>query len=175
MIRPFEARDREAVWAVNEANVPEVGSIDAERLDLLIRLSPFLRVVVVEGEVGGFLLGLTQDSVEYPSRNFAWFRERFDRFAYVDRIALAEPARGRGWGPALYHELEAWAREHDLARLCAEVNTVPPNPRSLRFHELFGFRQIARTHPYGPDTEVAMMAYEFDGSGASADEDAELG
>lgn len=180
MIRPFRPTDREAVWAINEANVPEVGSLDSERLDLLIRLSPFFRVVEVDGVVVGFLLGLTHESVEYPSKNFAWFSERFDRFAYVDRIALSEATRGQGWGPALYHEFEAWARAEHLGRLCAEINTIPANPRSLRFHELFGFAVVARTHPYGPDTEVAMVVKDLSPdpgptTKASADEGAVLG
>lgn len=161
MIRPFRAEDRAAVWAINEANVPEVSSLDDEGLDRLIRLSPFLQVVEVDDEIVGFMIGLTQDEVEYPSKNFAWFRNRFDRFAYIDRIALAEAGRGQGWGPALYHRFAGWAMAKELGRLCAEVNTIPPNPRSLRFHELFGFDVVAHENPYGPDAEVAMLTYEL--------------
>lgn len=159
MIRPFRAEDREAVWAINEANVPEVGSVDAERLDLLIELSPYFMVVDVDGGIVGFLLGLTHESAGYPSPNFAWFCGRFDRFAYIDRIALSEAARGQGWGRELYRQFEAWARGRQLERLCAEVNTIPPNERSLRFHEGFGFEALERTNPYGPDTEVVMLTY----------------
>ncbi len=41
--------------------------------------------------------------------------------------------------------------------LAAEVNTEPPNPRSLRFHRRFGFIEVARFRPYGPDAEEAML------------------
>ncbi|MEZ5226999.1 MAG: hypothetical protein R2710_10080 [Acidimicrobiales bacterium] len=65
-------------------------------------------------------------------------------FAYVDRIAIAESeSRDQGWGPALYHDFQAWAVANDRPRLAAEVNTQPPNPRSLRFHEIFGFDEVA--------------------------------
>ena len=42
--------------------------------------------------------------------------------------------------------------------LCAEVNTEPPNPRSLRFHDLFGFDMVAQFEPTGsPEYRVGMM------------------
>ncbi|MDH4075128.1 MAG: GNAT family N-acetyltransferase, partial [Acidimicrobiia bacterium] len=84
--------------------------------------------------------------------------ERHPSFAYIDRVAIDERQRGAGWGPALYREFEAWARESGRSLLCAEVNTEPPNPRSLRFHDLFGFDMVAQFRPYGTnDYRVGMM------------------
>ena len=73
-------------------------------------------------------------------------------------IAIDEGQRGAGWGPALYRAFEAWVKESGRSLLCAEVNTEPPNPRSLRFHDLFGFDMVAQVEPYGtPDYRVGMM------------------
>ncbi|MEM8923912.1 MAG: GNAT family N-acetyltransferase [Actinomycetota bacterium] len=157
MIRDFTDDDTAQVLALNEANVPDVGDMDAEKLAGFVEWAPVLKVVEVDGAVVGVLVGLRQ-GLPYGSPNYAWFSERNDTFAYVDRIAIDESQRGAGWGPALYRDFEAWAKEEGLGVLCAEVNTEPPNPRSLRFHDLFGFDMVAQTEPYGtPDHRVGMF------------------
>ncbi len=157
-IRPFEPADADAVIELNAANVPDVGPMDADKLAVLVEDSPYFQVVEADnGAIVGLLIGLDGDS-RYASPNYRWFVERHgSQFAYVDRIALAEPTRGYGLGPELYHGFEQWAANAGLAVLCAEVNTIPPNDRSLRFHQIFGFEVVAHCRPYGPDEEVAMV------------------
>ena len=42
--------------------------------------------------------------------------------------------------------------------MLAEVNIVPPNPRSLRFHEIFGFDPVEQFEPTGSaDYRVVML------------------
>lgn len=142
--------------AVNEACVPEVNSIGADTIDRFVSWGTHLMVIDEGDGPIGLLVGMTQDT-PYESLNFGWFARRFDRFAYVDRIALADAARGKGYGPALYDEFVAWAAEHDLPRVTAEVNTVPPNPRSHRFHEIYGFRPLEEVAPKGGDDYKVMM------------------
>ncbi len=89
----------------------------------------------------GFLLGFDQDA-DYHSPNFLWFKARFDRFAYIDRIVIAASAHGRGWGRRLYERMFADAGAKGFERVVAEVNAVPPNPTSLTFHERLGFTVI---------------------------------
>jgi len=156
-IRPFQVGDQQHVLALNEACVPEVGSMDIEKLLLLIEWSPFFRVVEADRQIVAFIVGLTERA-PYESPNFGWFAERHQSFAYVDRVAIAEDHRGAGWGPALYREFETWAKEAGKPLLCAEVNTEPPNPRSLRFHDLFGFDMVDQFEPNGsPDYRVGLM------------------
>ncbi|MDA3040284.1 MAG: GNAT family N-acetyltransferase [Actinomycetota bacterium] len=157
MLRDYQPADFDEVLEINQSNVPEVGPLDEEKLALFVRISPCLKVIEIDGDVVGMLIGLTESDTDYRSLNFGWFRERLDRFAYIDRIALAVAARGQGWGPALYEDLESWARSIDRPAMCAEVNTLPPNPRSMRFHLLNGFEEIGRFQPYGPEAEVAML------------------
>ncbi|MFV0522955.1 MAG: GNAT family N-acetyltransferase [Acidimicrobiales bacterium] len=156
-VRPYTGADAEAVLALNQANVPEVGSIDAARLAALARWATRFEVVEVDGRIVGFLIGL-DETAGYDSPNFGWFAERHPTFAYVDRVAVAAKARGAGWGPELYRRFETWAVEAGKPILCAEVNTEPPNPRSLRFHDLFGFAMVAQVNPTGdPAYRVGMM------------------
>lgn len=157
MIRAYAPGDRAAVMALNEANVPEVGPMDEAKLDLLLAEAVSTTVAESEGTVIGFMI-LLGPGGRYASPNYRWFVERYERFLYVDRIAVAEEARGQGWGPALYTHFEQIAVERGDPVMLAEVNTVPPNPRSLRFHDIFGFAELARCRPYGGDEEVAMLA-----------------
>ncbi len=160
MIRDYQADDAAVVLAINAACVPEVGEMDAEKLALFAEISDWFKVVEVDGAVVGMLVGLTENQDRYGSPNYAWFCDRNDSFAYVDRIALAAAARGQGWGPKLYESFAAWGRLTGRPIMAAEVNTIPDNPRSHHFHLRFGFAEVGRERPYGPDTEVAM--YEFD-------------
>jgi predicted GNAT superfamily acetyltransferase len=155
-MRAYEMSDAREVLAINEECVPEVGAMDVERLELLQRNSGFFAVVEVDDAVVGFLLGLDEHALEYESPNYRWFSERHASFAYIDRIALSEAARGMGLGQDLYRAFEAWSIGHGKPLLTAEVNTIPDNPRSHRFHETFGFSVVERVRPYGPDEEVAM-------------------
>lgn len=161
MIRRYGPADAEAVLALNAANVPEVGPMDAEKLAGFADWAPYFTVVEVDGAIVAMLIGLGEDA-PYGSPNYAWFVERYPLFAYIDRVAVAESQRGAGWGPALYRDFEQWAVDTQKPRLCAEVNVEPPNPRSLRFHEIYGFESIEHVEPYGTaDYRVAMLVKEL--------------
>lgn len=161
MIRDRIDADHQALLDLNAANVPEVGTMDAAKLEYFAAAAPYFKIVEIDGDLAGLLIGLTEANTDYPSKNYGWFCERYDRFAYVDRIAIGEAARGQGWGPALYDDFRTWAQLNDRPVMLAEVNTEPPNPRSLRFHEIFGFSEVGRFRPYGPNEEVAMLAYDL--------------
>lgn len=161
-MRSYEPADADAVLSINEECVPEVGELTDEKLAYFAEKASFFAVAEVDDEVVGFLIGLDEHATDYPSPNYAWFSERYETFAYVDRIALSEPGRGLGLGPDLYRAFEAWAFGHGKPALLAEVNTIPENPRSHRFHEIFGFHELERVRPYGPDEEVAMYEKRLD-------------
>lgn len=155
-LRDHSASDLGAILALNAANVPEVGPLDDERLASLAREAAWLPVAVDGSAHVGFAIFLTEGA-RYDSPNYRWFAERHERFLYVDRIAIAEGARGVGLGRAIYGQAVELARRDGRSVLCAEVNTIPPNPTSMRFHERFGFREVARIRPYDANAEVAML------------------
>ena len=155
-MRSYQSKDAAAVLAINAECVPEVGEMDAATLAFFEIHASFM--VVEEdpgGEIVGFLIGLDENTVGYGSNNFAWFRERYPKFAYVDRIALTATARGCGLGGRFYDAFEAWAIGHGKPYLTAEVNTVPDNPHSHHFHQARNFLEVGRANPYGGDEEVA--------------------
>ena len=155
-IRDIEPGDERALRALNTSNEPEVGPLDDDRLRLFGAAAIRFRVVVAGRTIHGLFVGLAE-GVDYASPNYRWFAERHSRFAYVDRIALSPQLRGSGAADALYDEFEAWATRSDRPVVCAEVNVVPPNPRSLRFHERRGFVVVEEVAPYGGGERVAMV------------------
>src|SRR3974390_1696308 len=81
-----------ALLALNNEHVQELSWLTAERLSCLVRKAFLTRRV---GHVHAFLLAFDQDA-DYDSPNFLWFRERYPRFVYIDRIVVAASARGGG-------------------------------------------------------------------------------
>ncbi len=157
-MRAYEPADAEAVLRINEENVPAVGEMDAEKLEFFARIAAFFIVAEDENDVPlGFLIGLDNDAApEYTSPNFGHFAAKYSsELAYVDRVAVTASAQGKGLGPSMYNAFEAWAIGFGKGILAAEVNTIPDNPHSHHFHQKFGFTEMGRARPYGPDEEVA--------------------
>jgi predicted GNAT superfamily acetyltransferase len=73
---------------------------------------------------------------------------------YVDRIAVAEQHRDQGIGSMLYEQVIASSEEHGVP-VVAEVNSTPPNPGSMRFHERFRFKEVGELHHQ--DKSVMML------------------
>ncbi len=156
-IRNFHETDATALLALNKTNRPEVGPLDAERLTHFASISPYFKVAHIDGDLVGFLMGTADSEGAYTGPEFRWFSDRHTTFAYVVRVALSYSARGKGLGPRLYRDFENWAIDENKPVLCTDVNTIPANPRSLRFHTLFGFHEVGRTNPYEPGKEIAML------------------
>jgi hypothetical protein len=106
--------------------------------------------------VDAFLLAFDQDAA-YDSPNFLWFRERFPRFVYVDRVVVGPAARGRGLARRLYDELFAAAAAAGHERVVCEVNLDPPNPGSDAFHARQGFAEIGAAAIHGGAKTVRYL------------------
>jgi len=65
---------------------------------------PFFNIVEDNSEIVGFLMVMDQNT-DYDSINFLWFKERYDKFYYIDRVIVDESKRGKGIGSLLYREL----------------------------------------------------------------------
>lgn len=158
-IRPLTPGDLAAVARLNAANVPAVGPLDEGRVELFAAVSTWL-VAEDRGELVATFVGL-REGVDYASPNYRWFAARHDRFAYVDRIALAPAARGTGLADRLYERWFAAAAADGVAVVCAEVNLVPPNPRSLAFHRRHGFATVGELAHDDGDERVALLEREI--------------
>jgi predicted GNAT superfamily acetyltransferase len=137
-LREARLGDRAAILALNAAHVAQTSALDAVGLAAL--LDAAFCALVVDGGASGFLIALDQDAA-YASRNFLWFRDRFTRFVYIDRVVVGAAAQGAGWGRGLY---QALAARTGPVMLCCEVNLDPPNPGSDAFHAALGFAECGR-------------------------------
>lgn len=135
---PPSAADEAALLALNNEHAAELSWLGPDDLSSLLRTAYHARI---GSDQSCFLIAF-DDQAAYASPNFQWFRERFARFVYVDRVAVSAAARGRGWARLLYADLFRQARADGHERICCEVNLDPPNPASDRFHAGLGFHQI---------------------------------
>jgi predicted GNAT superfamily acetyltransferase len=142
-IRPLRHDDTPAVLGLNGAAAPAVFRLDLPELSRLMAISPLhLAAVQSDGTLAGYALAFSSEQ-PYDGEEFIALRSSMAAaFVYVDQIAIDERARGTGIGRMLYQELASRAQALGATALCCEVNTSPPNPGSLAFHQRMGFTSI---------------------------------
>jgi uncharacterized protein len=157
IIRSFEPADLIGAHGLNQANVPAVGDVTIEALGHIVDQSTMALAADDDGDLVGFCLVLAHGA-DYHSVNYQWFIEQYERFIYLDRVAVAASHRGQGIGAALYSEVERRAAlDGDPHWFTLEVNLEPRNDGSLRFHERLGFVEVGQQWtPYG--SLVSLMA-----------------
>jgi len=133
--------DDDLVLALNNAHAIETSRLTQDQL-VALRAKAFVAAGVERG-TAAFLIAL-EDTAAYESPNFAWFKARFDRFVYIDRIITAPHARSRGLARALYLHLFQRAAAAGHVRVVTEVNAEPPNPVSDAFHAALQFEPLER-------------------------------
>ncbi len=172
-LQPLGPGDMDAVLALNEHWVPHVGSLDESQLVSLMAETDlalgawFTGPDVASsggdstgtasgGALAGFVLVLGAGGA-YSSPNYRYFSRRNRAFTYVDRIAVAPFAQGRGVGRALYERVVAHGRSAGSPVVCAEVNLEPPNPDSQAFHSAMGFVEVGRQWTYDDTVQVQLL------------------
>ena len=93
-------------------------------------------------ELDAFLLAFDQDAA-YDSPNFLWFRERYPRFVYVDRVVVAGGGAWAGLARRLYR---------DLFEQCDRPATTAWSARST------SVRRIRRRTPSMPHWDLSKWA-----------------
>jgi predicted GNAT superfamily acetyltransferase len=143
-----------ALLALNNAHAQELSWLEPERLQHLVCESFYARRI---GDLDAFLIAFDQDA-RYDSPNFLWFRQRYPRFVYVDRIVTAAAARGRGYAQQLYFDLFEQAARAGHERVACEINLSPPNPGSDAFHAALGFAEVGSAAIHGGAKTVRYLA-----------------
>jgi hypothetical protein len=142
-----------ALLALNNAHAVELSWLEPARLAHLVAQAFLARRV---GVADALLLTFDQDA-DYDSPNFLWFRQRYPAFVYVDRVVVADSARGRGLAKALYDDLFAAAQAAGHERIVCEVNSDPPNPASDAFHAALGFVPVGTAEIHGGKKTVTYL------------------
>lgn len=143
----------ELAWMLllNNAHAYETSLLDEPGISALIDHAFYCRGV--NHGATALLIALDQDAT-YANPNFHWFRQRYDSFVYIDRVIVADAARGQGLARRLYEDLFAQARQAGHDRIVCEVNLTPPNPASDAFHGAMGFAAVGQALIHGGTKEV---------------------
>jgi predicted GNAT superfamily acetyltransferase len=155
----------DALLALNNAHAQELSWLTPERLQHLVAQAFIVRRI---GLLDAVMLAMGQDA-DYASPNFQWFRARYPRFVYVDRIVVAPAARGRGYARQLYDHLFEHARRAGHERVVCEVNSRPPNPQSDAFHTALGFAEVGRATIHNDSKTVRYLARTLTAPGPPSD------
>ena len=137
-IAPITPDALPALLALNNAHATELSWLDEERFAALVGQAFHARRI---GNAEAFLIAF-DERADYASPNYLWCRARYERFAYVDRVAVAPAARRRGYALRLYADLVERAAQAGHGVVLCEVNSDPPNPLSDAFHARLGFHEI---------------------------------
>ncbi len=156
LIRDIAESDFPAVLELNSESVHFLSPLSRGRLETLLAQSAYHKVLEQDGRIIAFIMTFSADA-DYDSPNFLWFKERYPSFLYIDRLVVRDGFRNKGVGKMLYRDLMVYCRERNLPRITCEVDIVPPNPVSLRFHQAHGFREIGSHRPYDGKKQVSLM------------------
>lgn len=142
-LRDLTPLDVPSMLALNNAAAPAVPASSEVELTELLRVSSFGFAAVSGEEFLGFVVGF-EPGIDYASPNYHYFENRGTDHLYVDRIVVAEAARGMRVGQTLYNRVVDLAIDQGRAEVTCEVNIEPPNPASLAFHSRLGFSEVDR-------------------------------
>jgi uncharacterized protein len=129
----------EAPLFLNNAHAKETSLLDKSSLAALLKIAFYARGL--DRGATALLIALDHNA-PYDNPNFNWFKQHLDPSVYIDRIIVADGARGRGIARRLYCDLFAAAERAGHTRVVCEVNLAPPNPASDAFHAAMGFAQV---------------------------------
>ena len=154
-IRDIQPDNVDWLLRLNNASVPNVNHLERHDLDDLLEKACYARLALVDDQPMAALIGFWPGA-DYQSVHYRWFSQRFEHFFYVDRVIVAGDARGKGIGQAIYADIERFANGR-TDRIALEVNSLPPNPVSMRFHRAAGFVEVGELEHEGGDKKVVLM------------------
>jgi uncharacterized protein len=137
---PFSGALFDQLLALNNAHAEELSYKTPDTFAELVKAAHF---VLAEPQGFAMVVAFSNHSV-YDNPNFYWFKQKYSRFLYVDRVVVSMVARGRGLARSLYAAVEECARQENLDRVVCEVNVDPPNSSSDAFHQAQGFVPVGQ-------------------------------
>ncbi len=146
-----------AILKYNEDLVHFLSPMDLENLREMDKELLLHKVVVEDDKVLGFLMAF-EENANYDNENFLWFRERMEKFIYIDRIVIPDENQGRGIGKLLYDFIFEFGKAEGYDLVTCEIDIKPPNETSLKFHEKMGFKEKGRQVLSGGKKEVSLQA-----------------
>lgn len=155
-LRDLTDADAAALLALNNASIPHVNHLEVGDLMAILDLADYARGVFEAEKLVGALIGLWPGK-GYASANYRWFNQHQSCFFYVDRVMIDGASRKGGYGRRLYADIERFALAGGAEHIALEVNSAPPNPISMRFHEALGFHPVGELANQDRSKAVVLM------------------
>ncbi|HWG10545.1 MAG TPA: GNAT family N-acetyltransferase [Rhodanobacteraceae bacterium] len=159
-LRDVREPDLDAVLALNNGAGAAILPLDAASLRYFFEQADYFRVAEIDGRIAGFLIALREDA-DHASSNFRWFRERFARFVYVDRVVIGDGYRGHGLGRVFYSDVQSYAEAHAPVLAC-EVFLEPRDDVSMLFHGTRGFNEVGQQAMPENGRRVCLLAKQLE-------------
>jgi predicted GNAT superfamily acetyltransferase len=159
VIRDVREHELDSVLALNNNAGLAILPLDSAKLQRFHAQAEYFRVAERDGNLAGFLVGFGADA-DHDSSNFAWFRERYPHFFYIDRIVVASRRRGGGVGRAFYADVQSYA-ELRYPQLACEVFLDHGADAALLFHGSFGFKEVGQNQMPGAGLRASMLMKEL--------------
>ena len=160
IIRNAGPEDYDFILNLNEVNVEVLSPMPMERMLWLKEMSEMFVVAEVNGKPAAFLIAI-REGQPYDSENYVWFSKMYPEFLYIDRIVIDEPYRSFGLGRRLYDAVKNHAKETGVGVVTCEVDTIPYNEASLKFHDAMGFKEVGEQIIRGGAVKVSLKACEI--------------
>lgn len=142
LLREVNESDYPFILRINDENVEVLSPMEETKLKKFVEFAELFLVAEVNGNPAAFLIALREGVKDYKSENYLWFSEKYSKFLYIDRVVVDKPYRGMNIGKTLYQAVFAHAHETAVTAVTAEIDTIPYNEASLKFHEVMGFREV---------------------------------
>jgi uncharacterized protein len=157
-LREVTQEDHAALLALNADSELELSALDEARLRYILALAHRSLLIEHDGQTLAFAIAVAPGT-DYDSKNYKRLGELFERFLYLDRIAVAADVRRQGLGAMLYDAMEHDARA--FGRMALDVNVVPANEPSLAFHAARGYQPLEELEH--AEKTVMLMSKELGG------------
>tara|TARA_B100001564_G_C20150001_1_gene450537 strand:+ start:8 stop:496 length:489 start_codon:yes stop_codon:yes gene_type:complete len=149
-----ESSDKDFVINLNMENMPAVGGLDEDSFDTFIKYSDYFKVIRINKELIGFMIALLPGR-PYSSVNYKWFEKKYSSFVYIDRIVISFDYQNMGLGNLFYDDLHKDFKKNDF--LTCEVNLIPRNDISMKFHKKYGFYEVGQQYTDQKKKLVSMQ------------------
>jgi uncharacterized protein len=153
-VKAKSMHDIDKILTLNALHETETSPLSHEKL--MQMLTEAFYTATAEDGRDGYLICFDQNA-DYDSINFHWFKARYPRFVYIDRVVVAAHARGKGIARRFYEALFDRARSAGHKHIVCEINLMPPNPGSHAFHKALGFIEVGQAD-LGPNKRVSYQA-----------------
>ncbi|WP_026665352.1 GNAT family N-acetyltransferase [Butyrivibrio sp. FC2001] len=161
MIKRIEPKDYDYVLELNEENVDVLIPTDREELKYLAEKAALFQIIYVDEVPAGFIIALREGLEDYDFKSYRWFKERYSKFLYIDRVVVDKKYWKKGLGRKLYQYAFDYVKENDIEIVAAAITTVPYNKESLAFHAKMGFTEVGEQLIRGGNVRISQQVKEL--------------